>query len=77
MLDKMYFAGYADDDAPYTKSESINQLVRDIEEIYTAFLNWFIDNKIKINYNKCCLLLHGNEDRSVNIESYLIRNSYN
>ena len=55
----------------------MDQFIRNIEEIYVSLLNWFKDNKMMVNYDKCRLLLHGNEDRLVNTGNYLIRNSPN
>lgn len=55
----------------------MDQLIRNIEEIYILLLNWFKHNEMMVNYDKCHLLLHGNEDRLVNTGNYLIRNSPN
>ena len=77
MLDKIYFASYVNNNTPYTKNENVNQLIRNIEEIYASLLNLFKDDRMKVNCGKCNLLLHGNKDRPLNIGNELIRNTPN
>ena len=73
-LDKIYFP---DDDTPYKKNKNIDQVIRTIEETQILFSYWFKDNKIKLNPDKCCLLLSDNEVQLLNIRNYVIKISQN
>ena len=61
MLDHTYFASYADDNAPYTVNENTEEVIRSLEQISKPFLQWFKDNKMKLNPDKCHLVLSGKE----------------
>ena len=49
-------------------------MIRIIEEIYIPLSKWFKDDKMKINPDEYRSLLFGNDDRSVNIGNYMIKN---
>lgn len=68
MLDKTYFASYAIKTS--TKKGNFDQVIRNIQKISIPLLQWFENEKIKINPDKCNLLLSGNEYRSVSMTLY-------
>ena len=41
ILDKTYFAGYADDNTPYTMQKNANEIVKSLEEISKLVIEWF------------------------------------
>ena len=59
------FAGYNDDNAPYDIGEnSSNELMQ-----------WFSNNQMKANADKCHLLTNCNEESNVCIDHRIIKNS--
>ena len=41
ILDKTYFAGYGDDNTPYTMQKNANEIVKSLEEISKLVIEWF------------------------------------
>ena len=75
MLDHTYFASYTDDNTPYTVNENAEEVTRTLEQISKTFLQWFKDNKTKLNPDKCHLILNGKENRGINVWNVVIKNS--
>ena len=73
MLDHTYFASYADDNTPYTRN--VEEVIRTLEQIFKPLLQWFKDNKMKLNPDKCHLILSGKENRGINVGNVVIKNS--
>ena len=68
-------ANYADDNSPYACKMDIKSVISQIEEDSTTLLNWVKNNGMKANPNKFHLMLsHPDENISVNIDSYQIKN---
>ena len=61
MLDHTYFASYADDNTPYTINENVEEVIRNSEQISKPPLQWCKDNKMKLNSDKCHLILSHKE----------------
>ena len=77
MLDHTYFASYADDNTPYTRNKNAEEVIRTLEQIFKPLLQWFKDNKMKLNPDKCHLILSGKENRGINVGNVVIKNSRN
>ena len=77
MLDHNYFASYADDNTPYTVNENAEEVIRTLEQISKPLLQWFKDNKMKLNSDECHLILSGKENREINVGNAVIKNSQN
>ena len=77
MLDQTYFASYADGKTTCTVNEILEEVIRTLEDIAKPRLKWFKDNKLKLNPDKCFLLLSGKEDGSINVGSVFVTNSDN
>ena len=77
MLDHTYFASYADDSTPYTRNKNAEEVIRTLEQIFKPLLQWFKDNKMKLNPDKCHLILSGKENRGINVGNVVIKNSRN
>ena len=75
ILDSIDFGSYADDNTPYVTGESIKQVISSLEKSTTELFQWFKDNRMKANANKCHLLLSNNETSSIEIEGTKIVNS--
>ena len=77
MLEHTYFASYADDNTPYTVNENTKEVIQTLEQIFKPRLQWFKDNQMKLNPNKCHLILSGKENRGINVGNVFIKSSQN
>ena len=55
ILKATYFTGYADDNAPFVVRDNVSDVIKALKEIGEDLLNWFLNNEMKLNTNKCCL----------------------
>ena len=76
MLDQTYFVRYANDNAPYTVDENVEEVVQTLEQIAKPLLKWFKGNKMKVNPDNCYLLLSDKEDIGINVGNIAIKNSH-
>ena len=77
ILDHTYVASYANDSTRYTVNENAGEVIRTLEQISRPLLQWFKDNKIKLNPNKCHLILSGKENIGINVGNVVIKYSQN
>ena len=61
------FANYADDNSPYTKSDTLNDVIETSESESIRLLQWFKDNQIKTNKDKCQLLVNDRCYKGINV----------
>ena len=59
--------GYTDDNTPYVYSENIDVNLEKLEEVGKVLFEWFSNNSLKGNADKCHLILSTNEPFSINI----------
>ena len=74
ILKATYFTGYADDNTPFVVRNNIADVIKALEEIGQNLLNWFSNNDMKLNTNKCHLLLNGQETNTLKIGDLQINN---
>ena len=55
ILKVTYFTRYADDNTPFVVRDNID-IIKALEEIGEDLLNWFLNNEMKLNTNKCRLI---------------------
>ena len=55
--------------------DNIGDVIKGLEEIGENFVNWFLNNEIKLNNDKCHLLLNSQEPKSLKIGDWHINNS--
>ena len=68
-------ASYADDNTPYNLDFSLDNVINNLEKSIKNLLNWFRENHMKANADKCHLLVSSNESCTAKIEDFSIRNS--
>ena len=68
---------YADDNTPYVCSENIDVTLEKLEEVGKVLFEWFSNNFLKANADKCHLILSTDEPFSINIDNEVIKNSNN
>ena len=67
ILKATYFTGYADDNTPFVVIDNIADVIKALEEIGENLLNWFSNNEMKLNTDKCHLLLNSQEPNTLKI----------
>ena len=70
ILNKIDIASYADDNMPYTSSNDVNGLIRNLEEASKELLKGFDDSLMKGNPDKCHLLVSTNDNFAVKIGNF-------
>ena len=68
-------ASYADDNTPYTTGSSIAEVIQKLENAAKTLFQWFSDNQMKANPDKCRFLCNSNSEVSLTIENQQIKNS--
>ena len=75
ILKATYFIGYGDDNTPFVVRDNITDVIKSLEEIGENLVNWFSNNKIKLNTSKCHLILNCKEPNTLKIGNFHINNS--
>ena len=69
------FASYVDDNTPDVSSDSIEDVIRILENNSIKLFKWFSDNMMKANKDKCHLIVISNEHVSMKLDNIEIENS--
>ena len=76
MLTEHYnMVNYGDDNTPYACGGIINQIISTLEGAASKLFLWISQNDLNANPDKLHLLLSNNEDRIINIQSEIIKNT--
>ena len=75
ILEATYITGYADDNTAFVVRDNIADVIKALEEIREDLFNWFLNNKMKVNTNKCRLLLNSQEPNWLKIGDLHMNNS--
>ena len=75
ILNTTYFTGYADDNTPFVVRDNIADVIKALEEIGENLVNWFSNNEMKLNTDKCHLLLNSQEPNTLQKGGLHINNS--
>ena len=73
--DDLDIASYADDNTHYASSSNLDALINKPEESINSLFQWFRNNYMKVNADKCHLLVTGNYEISANINQFEIESS--
>ena len=68
-------ASYADDNTPYVIPDNIDGVIKSLEEATEILFKWLNDNLMKINADKCHLLVSTNNTVKIKIGNFDITNS--
>ena len=74
-IDDCHIVTYADDNTPYASSSNLETLMNKIEESTNNLFQWFRNNHMKANTEKCNLLVTGNYEFSANTNKSEIKSS--
>ena len=68
-------ASCADDNTPYVIADNIDRVIESLEEASEILFKWFNDNLMRINADKCHLLVSTNNTAKIKIGNFHITNS--
>ena len=75
ILNYVDIASYADDNTPYVIADDINGVITSLEKASKALFEWFENNLLKSNANKCNLLVSSNDTVNLRVSEYVhVRN---
>ena len=60
---------------PYTLSTKIQSVTKSLEKLSIPLLSWFKENKLKLNLDKCHLIVSGTENAKIKLDDFTITNS--
>ena len=75
IMENIDIASYADDNTPYTTGNSLEEVIQKLENAAKTLFQWFSDNQMKANPDKCHFLCNSNSEVSLTIETQKIKNS--
>ena len=75
IIEKFDIANFADDNTPYVTGNNISSVVNLSEEVACAIFQWFKDNEMKANAEKCHVLLNASNELTVKINEVQIKDS--
>ena len=68
-------ASYADDNTPFIVEDNIENVIASLEEATNALFDWFDNNRLKSNPDKCHALVSTNKHLNMKVCDYTIGNS--
>ena len=74
-IEGKYFTNYADDTTHYVIGNNADEVVSELKAITQKLFTWFSQNKMKVNLNKCHLLLSTTDTFNFEISETVIHNS--
>ena len=74
-VDEADIMSYAGDTTPHVCSKNIDVTLEKLEEVGKVLLEWFSNNFLKANVDKCDLILSTDEPFSINIDNEVIKTS--
>ena len=75
IMKKTSSARYADDNTPYITVENLDEVIKSLEKDSIKLFQWFSDNQMKTNHNKCHLLVSGKNNVTMNASGFKIKNT--
>ena len=68
-------ASYVDDNTPFIVEDNIENVIASLEEATNALFDWFDNNRLKSNPDKCYALVSTNKHLNMKVCDYTIGNS--
>ena len=75
LLKDIDIASYADDSALFIVENNIDSAIEYLEQVSDALFNWFKNNSLKNNVDKCHVLVSTKKPVGIKIGDYTIDNS--
>ena len=68
-------ASYEDDSTPYMIADNVDDLITSLEQASNGLFEWFKNNLLKSNADKCHLFVSTNDRVSMNVDGFKIDKS--
>ena len=75
IVDEIGFASYADDNTPLVSGDRLDNVLDSLEKASSKLLDWFSNNQMKANPDKCHLLTSATALIAIKIKDNEILNS--
>ena len=75
ILNDVNIASCADDNTSYVIADDINGVITSLEQTSKALFEWFENNLLKTNADKCHLLVSSNDVVNLRVSEYDVKNS--
>ena len=75
MIDDINIANYADDNTPFVSGDTPLNVITSLENAAEKLFEWFTNNYMKANHDKCHLLMSTITSISIKVKDYIIKNS--
>ena len=75
ILEQIDFASYVDDNTPFVSEATPENVVSSLKSCSASLFEWFSNNKMKANPEKCHLLMYVNRPANIKVGD-TISNSY-
>ena len=75
MIDDINIANYADDNTPFVSGDTPLNVITSLENAAEKLFEWFTNNHMKANHDKCHLLMSTITSISIMVKDYIIKNS--
>ena len=75
MIDDINIANYADDNTPFVSGDTPLNVITSLENAAEKLFEWFTNNHMKANHDKCHLLMSTITSISIKVKDYIIKNS--
>ena len=75
IMENIDIASYADDNTTYTTGNSTEEVIQKLEDAAKTLFQWFRDNQMEANPDKCHFLCSSNREVSLTIKNQIIKNS--
>ena len=69
------FTNYADDTSPYVVTNNTSEVIENLTIITQKVFTWFANNQMKVNHDKCHLLISTQEEANIQIDNTTIKYS--
>ena len=67
-------ANYADDTTPYSYASDLSTILNNLQKGVEKMFEWFLENRLKANANKCHLLLSSKDSAKIEVGNYPVDN---
>ena len=75
IMNEVDFASYADDNTPFFIGEDVDDVISKLQNASKTLFQWFNDNQMKANPDKCHFICSSNAKKDILIENQNINNS--
>ena len=77
MIGNISIANYEDDNTPFVSGDTPLKVITSLENAAKKHFEWFINNHMEANYDKCYLLMSTLTPISIKVKDYIMKNSDN